>query len=271
MERLPDFANPPVVEVAVAVGFQPLAGLRVVDLGGLWERYQADFPNVVEQPPIEMTTERFDGLGAPPSMSFALMAAPPIPRLWFLNGDESQLIQVQNNWFARNWRKMPTGGDYPRYPTIRDRFRDDLSTFLDYIRAGKLGEFKPTQCEITFINHIADYGGQRQELSEILNLLKPLDVSGFLPSPESVGLNAQFLIAGDGVPAGRLHLRAEPAVRRSDGSPITVLTITARGVPIGEGVEGVMGFLELGHTWVVRGFECITTDRMHKLWGKTND
>jgi len=267
-ERLPDFASPPVVEVAVAVAFQPLAKLRIVDLGGLWARFQPDFPNVQEQPPLESAPERFDGLPVPPTLSFALMAAPPIPRLWFLDGAESQLIQVQNNWFARNWRKMPTGGDYPRYPAIRQCFERDLGTFLDYVQSGDFGDFKPTQCEITFINHIVDQTDQRLQISQVLSLVAQPDPDGFLPTPENVGLNVQYVIAAEGTPLGRLHVRAEPAVRRTDGRPITLLTLTARGAPLGEGVKGVLDFLDLGHTWVVRGFDSITTDQMHRLWGK---
>jgi hypothetical protein len=69
-------------------------------------------------------------------------------------------------------------------------------------------------------------------------------------------------------PVGRLHIAAEPAFRRSDSSPIVVLTLTARGRPLGVGLDGVLAFLDLGHEWIVRAFDSVTTSKMHRIWGR---
>lgn len=268
MRRLPDFSRPPVAEVALAVGFSPIAGLRLVEYGRLWDLYRTSFSKVVEQPPVQMTVERFGGQGGGPGVSFELLSMPPLPRVWFVNEDESELVQVQNNWFARNWRKVPSRGDYPRYPNIRQPFESDFRSFEQHVQAARLGVVKPTQCEVTYINHISIDDPEPWTLGDVVTLVNPGSPGDFLPPVESIRLAAQYVITHDQDSVGRLHVTAEPATRRTDNRPIVVLTITARGRPLGEGIEGVVSFLDLGHDWVVRAFESVTTERMHMMWGK---
>jgi len=60
----------------------------------------------------------------------------------------------------------------------------------------------------------------------------------------------------------------QPAFTVEDERPIYVLNMTARGAPLGDNLEGVLGFLDIGHEWVVRGFTAITSDVMHRVWGR---
>ena len=46
------------------------------------------------------------------------------------------------------------------------------------------------------------------------------------------------------------------------------LTLTARGAPIGDNLEGAFAFLDLGHRSIVLGFDELTTDLMHSVWGR---
>ena len=41
---LPDFENPPVIEVVCGVSFAPLTDLKAVHLGLLWERFRDRYP-----------------------------------------------------------------------------------------------------------------------------------------------------------------------------------------------------------------------------------
>jgi hypothetical protein len=66
-----------------------------------------------------------------------------------------RLIQVQNGWFAHNWRKVGQGEEYPRYDkTIRSAFEAQLVRVVDYVHTKEIGKFIPKQCEVTYINHI---------------------------------------------------------------------------------------------------------------------
>lgn len=262
-----EFTNPPAVEVALAVGFQPLGLLAAVELFKLWDsKFSQSFPKVQEQPRVEMALEQFGPPSNLPSFRFELVQTPPLPRMWFLNEDESELLQVQNNWFARNWRQRDTGPDYPHYPNIRGPFASDLGHIVEHIENAELGAFRPTQCELTYINHIA-FEPEPAPLRDVLAVFDRRPPEGPLGEPESVRVALQWVVHFNDEPVGRLHMTTEPAIRQSDMKPVTVLTMTARGRPLGDGVEGVLSFLDLAHDYVVRSFVAMTTEKMHDIWG----
>ena len=74
----------------------------------------------------------------------------------------------------------------------------------------------------------------------------------------------------DGQFIGRLHIDIEPAVSTVNEEPIFVLTLTARGQPLGEGLTGVMEFMDLGRKCIVKTFQAVTSHSMHNIWGYNN-
>jgi uncharacterized protein (TIGR04255 family) len=262
----PEFRDPPVIEVVLAVTFRPIPGFRIVHYGQLWERhFKEAFPTVLEQARVQPLIEQLDSPGRGAELTLELAMTPPLPRAWFIGPDASQLVQVQNDWFARNWRKVEADREYPRYPNLRQPFAKDFRQFVDYVRQAVLEPVEPTQCELSYINHIVAPDGL--QLSDILTIVqhRPTDD---LPSPEAMRLAVQYVIARGDEAVGRLHVTAEPAVRRADGRPVTVLTLTARGRPLSRDLDGVLAFFDLGHEQIVHAFERLTTQRMHELWGR---
>jgi uncharacterized protein (TIGR04255 family) len=259
---LPDFDSPPVIEVALSVGFERLPGLRTVEFGPLWRSlFRDSFPKVVEQAPIVVATETFDSTStASDSPQVEVLAGALAPRLWFVNEEDSDLVQLQNDWFARNWRKTPSGAPYPRFPAVMVQFERNLSDLLDYLHKEGLGSFQPTQCEVTYINHV-----ESAFPHEVLRDVKRPRVT---PPLEGMNLNAHFVLVVGDEPVGRLHFITQSAVRRVDQQRITVLTLTARGRPLSADIEGVLGFMELGHTEIVKAFEAMTSKEMHEVWGR---
>src|SRR5438552_7213327 len=127
-ERRPDFLEPPVIEVALSVAFQPVAGLGTVQLVSAWQqKFQQSYPNVEEQAPFEMPVEKVGEPFRGPSIQVQLVAPPLAPRLWLVNDAGTQLLQLQHNFFARNWRKRPAETDYPRYPSLVRSFEEDFA------------------------------------------------------------------------------------------------------------------------------------------------
>jgi len=268
--KLPDFLAPPVVEVALSLGFEQIEGIGVVNLVQLWEsRFRDRFPKVEEQSPIDMAIEPLGKASQGGAVSVQLMQRVPLPRLWFLDADGAHLVQVQNNWLARNWRKVGGTVKYPRYPDLRRSFRRHLSDYRAYLKEAGLGDINPVQCEVTYINHVElPDTGQSRGLAGVLSLVDDRPIA-FDAAPESVRIAAQYVITHNGQSVGRLHVSAEPAVRRSDGRDLAVLTITARGIPLGRGDAGILGFFDLGREWALRAFTGITREAMHRHWRKT--
>ncbi len=272
---LPDYANPPVVEVALSVQFEPLKALRAAQIGLLWAEFRERFPLLEEHPPIDPVIERFGGrpVSATRGIRFQLVEAPPTPRSWFLSESGNELIQVQQDRFVQNWRKATGEIKYPRYKHLRETFAGQLQIFRTFLQRERLGDLVPNQCEVTYVNHIVAGNGWQDfgDLDKVLTILNDTYSDGFLEEPEDVRLGLRYVIRnGRREPLGRLHIAVEPAFRKQDDCPMYVMNLTARGRPDGEGLEGVMRFLDIGREWVVRGFTSITTAQMHLLWGRTD-
>jgi len=85
----------------------------------------------------------------------------------------------------------------------------------------------------------------------------------FLPEPEMVRLNTIFLMPDK---RGRLHVIMQPAIRQLDGKEVLQLNLTARGRPKSSTLDDILGWFDLGHEWIVRGFTDFTTREMHTVW-----
>jgi hypothetical protein len=114
----------------------------------------------------------------------------------------------------------------------------------------------------------SDFG----DVGEVVTVWRSSFSDDFLTKPEEARFATSFLIPGeDQRPTGRLHVSIEPKYRLPDMSKILRLGLTARGAPMGDGLDGVTAFLDVGHAWIVKGFASITTARMHEMWRRTRD
>jgi uncharacterized protein (TIGR04255 family) len=270
--QLPDFASPPVIEVALSVQFDPLSRFRTPHFGLLWSEFRREFPRTEEHPPRPPVIERF-GIPRAPKMDVRVEVALPVPQCRFLNDRGTELLQVQQDRFVHNWRKVGTGDEYPRYEFVKRRFEEELGTFRRFLARENLGDVVPNQCEVTYVNQIiSGVGWERHgELGEILTVWTTRYSDTFLSEPEDIGLRVRYVIPGrDGNPLGRLLVAIDPGYRTEDDRPIYVLVLTARGRPVSEGIEGALGFLDIGREWIVRGFTSLTSLKMHEIWERRN-
>jgi len=269
-KHLPDFDNPPVVETVLSVQFEPLPLLQTAHLGLLWEEYRAAFPRCEHRPPLEPVVEQFpEGPAARIGLKFQALENFPVPRIWFTNDQRSEMIQVQNDRFIKNWRKEGEGDQYPHYDeTIRPNFDRDYAIFLGFLEQNQLGIPRVNQCEVTYVNHIIVHegAGQYGDLEKIFTFWRSPDL--IPPGPaEDLRLHVRFVIPGqDGRPIGRLHVDVQPAVRTSDIHPMYVMHLIARG-QVGAGVD----FFDIGREWIVTTFKRLTTDSMHNVWRIKDD
>lgn len=271
--NLPEFSNPPVVEVALSVQFEPLKFLHSPQLGLLYQRFRGRFPKTEEHAPLEPKIERFETPAGPQArIQIKMMHESPVPRCWFVNDHGTELVQIQQDRFTRNWRKVIGDENYPRYENhIRPSFKEDLVGFEEFILEEGIGKLIPTQCEVTYVNHIVSGAVWQQhgQTGKVLTLFAPKYSEVFLPDLEEARVSGSFVVPGaDGEPIGRLRFSVEPAFRRKDDVPLLVLNLVARGRPQGVGIPGVMSFLDTGRNWIVRGFAAITTPEMHRMWGR---
>ncbi len=270
--NLPDFANPPLAEVALSVQFEPLEKLRTPQIGLLWNEFRQRFPATEEHAPLDSEFERF---GIPrtsaPIVRMQMLETLPVPRVWFLNEAGTELIQVQQDRFIHNWRKVGEGDAYPRYERLRQTFQSELEAFQAIVAREQCGEIVPNQCEVTYVNHIVAGEGwtNHGQLSQVLTMFQTNYSDDRLGEPEDARLSIRFILRDDDQkPIGRLHAAVQPVFRREDNQPMFVVTLTARFRPAGERIEDVLCCLDRGREVIVRAFASMTTPQMHQVWGR---
>lgn len=265
---LPDFAQPPVDEVALSLQYPPIAGFNVTHFGLFWQCIRGDYPKSEIKPPIPNVTEEFGpGAAFTRQMKFALLELPEI-RCWYLDECRNRLVQVQRDRFVINWRKVTGTETYPRYPDVRDRLEREWRRFCDFLTSEGLERPQINQCEVLYVNNIEydkGWSGYGQLDQVIAALATPKAKNRFLPAPERMTMNVIYPF---GENAGRLYVNFSPVLRARDGKEVLQMTLTARGAPRSSSDDDVFAWLDLGRKWVVRGFADFTTDTMHKVWGK---
>lgn len=244
------------VEVAFSVGFEEFHRMLRYELDDLRDQKYANFPNDEEKAPHKPFIE------APDGGLVALPSASPITniRRWFSSEDGSGLVQVQRNWFARNWRvtRPDTSNGavipYPGYDSLRSDFAESLQGLIDFADGGGLGEFKPLQCEISYRFQLPAEGlwDGPGGLDRVARMFAP-NQGSYLPDLEAMRIITQYAMADEtGERRGRLYGRLETGAAE-DGSDFLILTMFARGTPDGHRPEDVHAFQDDGQRWIVNG------------------
>jgi hypothetical protein len=148
-----------------------------------------------------------------------------------------------------------------------------MMLFLEFAHSEQIGEIVPTQCEITYVNHLpAGIGWENHsEVDRVVTTWKNAYSDAFLPVPEDVNFAARYRMLDEaGHAVGRLHVNFQPAYRNADDRPIFIMNLTARGKPEPADITGVFQLFDREHDWIVRGFTSLTSTTMHKLWGRKN-
>jgi uncharacterized protein (TIGR04255 family) len=261
---LPDFANPPVVETVLSVQFDRLTAARSAHFGLYWNEIHERFPVTEERGELQQASERqTESRLSTVGIQFEVLEAPPVPRFWFANEAGTELIQLQRDRFIKNWRKVGEGDEYPRYEHVREGFERDFSSFRDFVSRNALGTIRINQCEVTYINHIVAGDGWKThaDVSKVFTVWQQ-PVSDFPGPAQDLTFRTRFPISDShGTFVGRLYATMQSVVRVTDGAPMFVLDLTARG-QIGDGSD----FFDLGRKWIVKSFKELTTPLMHKVW-----
>lgn len=266
---LPDFSDPPVNETVLSIQFAPIPNFGIPHYGLYWERIRPEFEKFQVLPALPSVTEQFgDPLRAQSKFGIQLLTQPDV-RAWFLDSTGSRLIQIQRDRFIHNWRQITGGERYPHYPAVRRTLETEWRRFCDFLESEKLDLPQVNQCEVTYVNHIEYNKGWKNyaELSNVISVWSGASSGNFLPPPERVNMEVHYVLPEK---AGRLHVSVEPVIRGRDSQELLQITMIARGAPKSSSINDVLGWLDLGRKWVVKGFTDFTTGTMHKLWGRTS-
>src|SRR5258708_3440935 len=147
----PEYEQPPVSESILGVQFELLPNFKNGHLGAFWRQLGPEWPNVADAPSLEQEFERFDDSARWQKLRLQLqLTQEPSFRIQIKNKDADKMIQVQNGRLHFNW----LGGKYPRYNAVLEGFSSALEKFKNFLVQENLGEFRPNQWEVTYLNQI---------------------------------------------------------------------------------------------------------------------
>jgi uncharacterized protein (TIGR04255 family) len=251
---LVDFENPPVVETSLGFYFQKIEGWNLLHYGSLGEKFRTKYPKVQFLPPVMEAPIKF-----PVQLNFAV---PPI-RVCYVDGTQTQLIQVQDSLFLHNWRKGEANSGYQHYHAILPMFIEDWRQFSTFLNDRGLKSPPISRCEMSYFNHLVR-GVEWKDYSDLHDIF-PAWNAGVLESPANEPSTVAFSMSHL-IPGGSVSFAVQPGVREADGKEIIQLTVTASVYPSKQEDSDLFECLNLCHEKAVKGFISFTTEKMHKTW-----
>lgn len=264
---LAGFSSPPLIEVALTYGFAAHPGIRQAHLGAYWERIRQDFPRTVDRGALDPLPD----LGAPPEdgATFTLQIGntPPVHRAWFLDENESRLVQVQSDRFATNWRIVGED-EYPHFESIYDDFVKRLTEFKAVLHDTDVNQLRPTTLEVLYVNWID---------AESMGVFFTIDPLSPVSDRIGGGVRSEYFAHTYGIVTAdvaratlAVDLRAgrAPVGHRQAGVSGWVLQFTYRAPINPEMTDDDVGHAYwTGRNTIVRAFETLTTPDFHDRWG----
>jgi len=252
---LPSYKRPPVIETSFGIVFQSLsATMQTRHFGQFWTEQRGDFPTTSDANPLLDVSDI-------EAQRLVLLNMPPLRRMTCFSGDQQYVMQVQDSRLYLNWRKRTPETEYPRYPSVHDRFQKLRSDFEEFVKREQIGTVSILRYELVYVNHIPLGPKVAQSLEEHVKLFhfSPIQTE-YLSPPESVNTNWKFAMPNQRGTATATLSNATDAT----GQNILVLVLTCIGTPSEK--YSAREWFQSGHEWIVRSFTELTTDAAHRKW-----
>ncbi|GGO47554.1 TIGR04255 family protein [Streptomyces lasiicapitis] len=264
MTGLPDFAWPPVVEVACGVKFRKTPELNGIRLAPLYEMWKSELPVIEEQPTLPSVEAAPNNSGPRIRVDFPSLRE---TRYWFLSEDGRDLVQLQPDRLIVNWRDRGGGIKYPRFGYVLNSLSRRATEVARFAESSFRTKLEFLHVELSYINVLRVDDVDHWDLQDIFHTW-PDFATHHLGRPANSQIVFDFPI--DSVRSGSeffLRVSIEPGVAAS-GTPGTFLTMTAQGKPSSTSIDSAVDALKEVHGHLVRSFAEITTESAHERWGK---
>jgi hypothetical protein len=153
---------------------------------------------------------------------------------------------------------------------VKAKLEKEIFSFSDWLAGEELGKIQPNQCEVTYTNliNLTELDHLHADLNRVTPLLNNTITVNMSAELEDTTTSSRFIFFHNEKRAGRVYVQFQPVFRQADLAPMIKLEITARGRPEGEEISDALSFLDLEHEQVVRTFAAVTSEEMHRLWGR---
>jgi uncharacterized protein (TIGR04255 family) len=276
MTQTMKFDAPPVVETALSVQFNTLAGFTAAHAGWFWKEYveklgdgpSNEWKQVTEAVKIPELFEKFGAEDLWAFPSFRVTPGVLSSRVQIIRGDGERMLQVQDNRFILNWRKQASA--YPTYETLLPEFRNMLNAFETFCTEATFGTPVYNLWEITYVDQVkkGTMWDSVRNLNRIFPALGPPPVGAHHAPPsddETMSADWRFSLADR---RGRLYVQLRQAKLQPSNEEVIQLTTTARG-PVSETQSWEQG-MDFGHDALRETFLAITSTEAKEFWKKGN-
>ncbi|MBU4268583.1 MAG: TIGR04255 family protein [Acidobacteria bacterium] len=256
MKTLPSYKKPPVDEVVCGIRFKVPDKLRITHFGLLWDKFKKEYPNVQHAIPIatniaQVIEDKSTGM--------------PLPRVWFINKSDDQVIQFQIDRLYFNWRHRNDA--YPRYLSVIDNFSKTYEEVDKFFTEMNFGNIEPIESELSYIN-IIEKGKGWNSLDDLPHLFTDfgwaLKKTRFLPNPKNISWKTAFELPEN---QGRLTIKLDQVLHKETKEPLLRLELAACGSSDSFSKDGMLKWFDLAHRWIVEGFSDITSKEIQKnIW-----
>jgi len=259
----------PVNEVVYSIGFERKASLVPPRLGVALTDLIEHYPSTEVQQPydmqLELPIEKQPTAVVAPGIDFLGVDQVNI-RYWLISPDEVEVVQLQPNYLATNWRRRRPDQAYPGYEALRQRFVETYAQINRAVLAQREEPIAPRQVELTYVN-ILQPGSLWHRHGETHRVVRVQ----FEDVPDYEQLSFAYTRAlhwpHDGF-AGRIYVTVQPAVDVGRHRPAINLTLTVRSAPLEpQTLQTALEFFEIAHTAITGAFRSITTEQARRAWG----
>jgi uncharacterized protein (TIGR04255 family) len=265
----PKFDRPPLIEQAITVIFDELAGFSIGDFGRFWALIEHEFPECRQAPPLPVSIEQLGGVPFEPDVRLVVSEGETLPRCLYRHASSGEAVQVQNNRFTFNWAKLGAA-PYPHSERTVERFVELFGSFEAFVQDRQLGPLNLTQCEITNVNivPVTEFGNDFGDAPRAFQL--PVFNPDGNISTETYMQAVEYLISGSPSPEGRVHVVLSPVINSTDQTLAYKLEITARSGHGSGKLRDVLEFFDTARTAINAAFLAHTTREMWATWGLRN-
>jgi hypothetical protein len=114
-------------------------------------------------------------------------------RYWFLTRDGSELVQVQQDRLAVNWRDGESGSPYPRYPAMRQVFAERFADLEAFAIQEGTGPVRVQQAELSYVNAVGSGATGTHRLDRVLSTWRTA-AGHHLGEPEQARIEMSFQV-----------------------------------------------------------------------------
>ena len=254
----PAFEKPPVIETALGIQFKDLPKFDVIHFGLFYETVRDRFPTFQYESRLGKMVETFPR--KPLRNLVGIRKGARAERVMYIDENQESLLQIQQDRFGFNWRKIGEHSPYPRYQQCSQQCLEEFENFRDFCDRNNLGIVQVDLCEVVYVNHI--YPDKEEDLIDLFEAvfsgLQWSHSTDFLPRPEVAAMHRAYVIGHN---QGRLTVEVSLA---ADEAGRELIELKMIGRVLQKPQKAVSETLQLAHDWVVKGFESITDETIRK-------